>query len=130
MRNTKQRKIILDELSGLRSHPGADELYALVRKRIPRISLGTIYRNLEMLSREGMIRRLELGGSQMRFDGDTSDHQHLRCKRCGRVDDLPVGVELTECDRAMLEGTGYRFLERRIEFIGICPDCAKESGGR
>jgi Fur family ferric uptake transcriptional regulator len=130
MRNTKQRRIILEELQGLDSHPGADELYALVRKRIPRISLGTVYRNLEMLSREGMIRRLELGGSVKRFDGDTREHQHLRCRKCGRVDDFPVGMELTDCDREMLEGTGYRSLERRIEFIGICPDCAKESESR
>jgi Fur family ferric uptake transcriptional regulator len=128
MRSTKQRNVILEELRKLHTHPRADELYALVRKRIPRISLGTVYRNLDVLSREGLVRRLEFGGSQMRFDGDLHEHQHLRCKVCGRIDDLPVALEPTECDRALVEGTGYRLLERRIEFVGICPDCAEKSG--
>ena len=70
MRKTKQREVIVEELTRLRTHPSADELYAIVKKRLPRISLGTVYRNLDLLSREGVVHRLEVGGSQMRFDGD------------------------------------------------------------
>lgn len=129
MRSTRQRQVILEELVKLESHPTADELYELVRKRLPRISLGTVYRNLETLSTEGIVRRLKLGGPQARFDGDMSEHQHLRCRSCGRVDDLPVSSEPTECDKAALENTGYRLVERRVEFIGICPECARRMGG-
>lgn len=127
MRKTKQREVIIDELMKLNSHPSADELYERVRKRIPRISLGTVYRNLDVLSREGVIRRLESPGSPKRFDGTMHEHSHIRCTRCGRIDDVPFGGELTECDRDILRRTAYRVLERRVEFLGLCPACRKKA---
>jgi len=129
MRKTKQREVILEELMKLRCHPSADELYERVRKRLPRISLGTVYRNLEILSREGIIHRLELGGSQMRFDGDACEHQHIRCVRCGRIDDLPGGAALAERDARAIRKTGYRVVEKRVEFFGICPACSNKGKG-
>ncbi len=128
IRMTQQRQVILDELRKLDSHPTADEIYEIVRGRLPRISLGTVYRNLEFLSRCGIIRKLELSGSQMRFDGFTDRHNHIRCIRCGRVDDLPAEQLLTECDRDLLKETGYKVIERRIEFLGICPNCRDDEG--
>jgi Fur family ferric uptake transcriptional regulator len=123
IRLTKQRRIILEELEALHTHPTADELYERVRKRLPRISLGTIYRNLELLSRKGIIRKLEIAGSQMRFDGDLGSHSHIRCTRCGRIDDLSIDTDITECDREALKDSGYTVRERRIEFLGICAGC-------
>jgi Fur family ferric uptake transcriptional regulator len=130
VRRTKQRSVIIEELMRLRTHPSADELYVIVKKRLPRISLGTVYRNLDLLSREGVVHRLEVGGSQMRFDGDPNEHQHIRCTRCGRIDDLASGFEPSACDRNVVKGTGYRVLERRVEFLGICPACRKKEGVR
>lgn len=134
IRMTKQRRLILEELRRLQEgceHPTADELYELVRRRLPHISLGTVYRNLELLSRFGMIRTLKLGGTQMRFDADSSSHQHIRCIRCGRIDDLETETEIAECDREILETTGYEVVERRFEFLGLCPACReKEHGAR
>jgi len=128
MRKTKQRDVILDELGKLCTHPSADELYGRVKKRLPRISLGTVYRNLEMLSREGIIRRLETAGSQKRYDADTGDHCHIRCVRCGRIDDLAAGANRARCDARVARGTGYLVLGRRIEYLGICPACTKKTG--
>ncbi|MDD4856971.1 MAG: transcriptional repressor [Candidatus Krumholzibacteria bacterium] len=128
MRKTRQREVIREELTKLDSHPSADELYRLVRKRLPRISLGTVYRNLDVMFREGMIQRLDVGGSQMRFDGDRSDHQHIRCVRCGRIDDMEALPELTKSERDAVKGAGYRLLARRIEFLGLCPACVKKAG--
>jgi Fur family ferric uptake transcriptional regulator len=130
MRKTKQREAILDELMKLRTHPGADELYVRVKKRLPRISLGTVYRNLETLSREGVIQRLETAGSQKRFDADTGDHRHIRCIRCGRIDDLAIGADRARCDARVAKGTGYRVLGRRVEYLGVCPACGKKTGRR
>jgi Fur family ferric uptake transcriptional regulator len=130
VRNTKQREVILDELMKLRTHPGADELYGRVKKRLPRISLGTVYRNLEMLSREGIIQRLETAGSQKRFDADTGDHRHIRCVNCGRIDDLAAGADREGCDARVAKGTGYRVLGRRVEYLGVCPACGKKTGRR
>jgi len=125
LRMTPQRKTLIEELRKLNSHPTADELYEIVRKRLPHISLGTVYRNLEILSRKGMIRKIELSGTQKRFDGDLEIHQHIRCTECGRIDDLPAGTAVTRCDMDLIEQTGYEVIERRVEFIGICPECRK-----
>jgi Fur family ferric uptake transcriptional regulator len=66
---TRQRKVILEELRNVDTHPSADEIYEMVRKRLPHISLGTVYRNLEILSETGAIQKLELGCAQKKFDG-------------------------------------------------------------
>ena len=63
LRMTQQRQVILEELRLCRSHPTADELYSRVRRRLPRISLGTVYRNLETLAERGLIRKMEVGGT-------------------------------------------------------------------
>lgn len=128
-RMTKQRQVILDELRMMHTHPTADELYERVRGRLPRISLGTVYRNLEKLAGSDMIRRLDYSGSQMRFDGDLRGHQHIRCISCGRIEDIDGAPEPTGCDRKLVAGSGYRLVERRVEYVGICPECdAREKG--
>ena len=127
LRMTPQRKILLEELRKLHTHPTADELYENVRRKLPHISLGTIYRNLEILSSAGIIRKIELGGARRRFDGDPEIHQHIRCMECGSIQDLPADSSITKCDMELIEETGYEAIERRVEFIGICPECKERS---
>ena len=122
-RMTKQRQVILEELRMMHTHPTADELYERVRDRLPRISLGTVYRNLDKLAGSGIIRKLDYSGSQMRFDGDLHGHQHIRCISCGRIEDIAGTPEPTRCDLELLAGSGYRLVERRVEYVGICPEC-------
>ncbi len=130
LRMTRQRKIILEALKNVEFHPTADQVYEVVRQRLPRISLGTVYRNLEILSTTGMIRKLELGGSQRRFDWDMSHHYHVRCLDCGRVDDVKVKAPMTVAEVAHAEN-GYEVIGHRLEFIGICPACKRtESASR
>jgi Fe2+ or Zn2+ uptake regulation protein len=155
LRMTPQREVLLQALRESASHPTADELYEKVRRKLPRVSLGTVYRNLEILSERGMIRKIEHSGAQMRFDGDLSDHGHIRCVRCGRLDDLPgrdlpgldemlrasfkseaaksgTGSLDRRCeaaDEGSAGGRGYEIIGRRIEFFGVCPEC-KTAGGR
>ncbi|HOX39765.1 MAG TPA: transcriptional repressor [Candidatus Brocadiia bacterium] len=119
---TEQRRVILEELRKVRTHPSADAVYDLVRKRLPRISLGTVYRNLEAMSERGMIRKLGGCQCQMRFDADVTNHYHVRCLKCGRVDD--VAVETCEVlERALRERSDYAILGHHVEFIGFCPSC-------
>jgi Fe2+ or Zn2+ uptake regulation protein len=127
IRRSKQREIILEELMKLGSHPSADELYDRVRKRLPHISLGTVYRNLEILSREGVIRRLALDGQRMRFDGGRDEHQHIRCIRCGRGDDVPAPAAASESERSVARRTGYLVIERRVQYLGMCPACRRKA---
>ncbi len=127
LRMTAQRRIILEELRKVRTHPTAGEIYEIVRKRLPRISLGTVYRNLEILSEIGMIQKLEMAGTQKRFDGIVENHYHVRCIRCGRVDDV-LADSIPMINEALAEASDYEILWHRLEFVGLCPQCKKESG--
>jgi Fur family ferric uptake transcriptional regulator len=124
LRMTAQRRIMLEELRKVHVHPTAGEIYEKVRKRLPRISLGTVYRNLEILSEVGMIQKLEMAGTQKRFDGTIENHYHVRCMRCGRVDDVLVDPAPI-IDEALVELSDYEILGLRIEFVGLCPECRK-----
>lgn len=122
-RMTQQRKIILEELRKVTCHPTAEELHRLVREKLPKISMATVYRNLEILSEEGMVWKMDVAGTQRRFDGNTVNHYHIRCSVCGRMDD--VHMELVPTIEEMAKkASGYSVLCHRVEFTGICPDCA------
>lgn len=121
-RMTRQRQVILEELRRVSTHPSADEVYEMVRKRLPRISLGTVYRNLEILSESGDIQKLELGGSLKRFDGFPLPHYHIRCIRCDRLVDAPSQLNL-DIDGRVQSETDFTILGHKLEFNGICPDC-------
>ena len=124
-RMTKQRKVILEELRKVHSHPTADELYEMVRTRMPRISLGTVYRNLDFLTESGEILKIDAAGSIRRFDGDTRPHQHVRCRVCGRIGDVIPPLPAPEVNAIKVDG--FQVLSSRIEYEGICDRCAKSS---
>ena len=125
-RDTRQRRVILDELRKVRSHPTAAELHEFARQRLPRVSLGTVYRNLELLAANGTIQKLEISGTESRFDGNAEQHWHIRCVRCGRVDDVhDVPADLPVASVESL--TGYDVIGHHLEFIGICPECKRRT---
>jgi len=124
LRITKQRQLILNELCSVTSHPTADDLYQMVRLKLPRISLGTVYRNLETLAELGLIQKIEVGGTQKRFDGNAAAHYHVRCLHCGRVDDLDLALN-TDMEHEARKKTAYKILRHRLEFAGLCPECQK-----
>lgn len=124
MRITTQRQIILEELSKVKTHPTASELYDMVRKRLPRIGLGTVYRNLELMAENGIILKLEVGGTQKRFDATTDTHYHIRCSACGKVDDIDTPV-MDDLVQEAADSTSYQIIGHHIEFTGICPSCRK-----
>lgn len=121
-RNTRQRRIILEELRGVKSHPTAVEIFERVRRRLPKISLGTVYRNLDLLARMGIIQKLEFAGAETRFDGNRRPHDHVRCLRCGRIGDL-AGPPLELSPRNRDDFAGYEVLGHRLQYVGICPSC-------
>jgi Fur family transcriptional regulator, peroxide stress response regulator len=122
IRLTNQREVILDELRSVKTHPTADALYDQVRQRLPRISLATVYRNLEFLASQGLVKKIQVGGTQKRFDGNTEQHHHIRCINCGKVDDLELGQD--NCiDTDICSLSGYKVIGYNLEFTGLCPDC-------
>jgi Fe2+ or Zn2+ uptake regulation protein len=126
LRMTHQREIILQELRDSRLHLTADELYDRVKKMMPRISLATVYRNLEILTQAGMIAKREVSGRQKRFDSDVSDHDHIVCIQCHRLDNLELNRE--EIGRLpTTQVNGYTITGYRLEFVGICRDCREKN---
>ena len=121
-RNTPQRTTILEELQKTTSHPSAVELYEQVRRRLPKISLGTVYRNLELLAAMGKIQKLDLAGGEARFDANLHPHSHVRCVQCGRVDDVD-GPLPTDWIEQTGQAAGYEVLGHRLEVVGLCPAC-------
>lgn len=124
-RMTEQRRLILQVLRSTTSHPTADWVYEHVRAKLPRVSLGTIYRNLRALVEIGEALELDFGSGQDRFDGNPEPHYHFRCQKCGRVFDLPLPQKPgLEAEAAKL--FPGKILGHRLEFFGYCPDCQGE----
>jgi len=124
-RSTRQRRVIFEELAKLKSHPTAVDLHEIVRRRLPRISLATVYRNLELLNDLGRVQKIESGGGQARFDADTAVHDHVRCVHCGRVAD--VESEPLVLDPPQAEDIdGFRIIGHRLEYLGVCPQCQRK----
>ena len=121
-RGSKQKETILNFLKTTSSHPTANCIYEEVRKEIPNISLGTVYRNLRLLKQEDKILELDLAGSLSRFDGNTQSHYHFRCEKCGRVFDVDEPVD-KESNERVARKTGFKVSHHILEFRGLCQDC-------
>lgn len=131
-RSTRQRKIILEEVVRSRTHPTADEIYERVRGRLPRVSLGTVYRNLDVLAANGQIVKLAPGRTQMRFDGNLEAHYHMTCIHCGRIEDLPLTASDNPIDileKMTSHLTKYGVFGHKLEFLGVCSECAARGLG-
>lgn len=124
-RHSRQRQAVYEAVQASDCHPTADDVFEVVRSQLPRVSLGTVYRNLEVLAENGDILRLEGVGGQRRYDRTTKNHCHVRCERCGRVDDVGRGEGLLDDDSQALD-TDYEITGMRVSYTGVCPACQEE----
>ena len=120
-----QREIILAELRKAATHLTADELYDRVRRHLPRISLGTVYRNLEQLAEYGEINKIESAGESKRFESDTRLHQHARCQKCGHLVNIMPPVQLP--DTRLLFLPDFTVTATHLEFSGLCHACMAQA---
>jgi Fe2+ or Zn2+ uptake regulation protein len=120
-RSTRQRRLIRDAVRSTDSHPTAEWVYEEVRRLLPRISLGTVYRNLQVLVDEGTLRSWTRGG-RTRYDADLSTHDHFSCRECGLLLDLERTPRAFAEERR-LRARGHEIVEHVLEFVGICRDC-------
>ncbi|NOY08349.1 MAG: transcriptional repressor [Spirochaetes bacterium] len=125
IKKTKARTIILEEINKIKSHPTAYEMFEIVKQRLPRVSLGTVYRNLDILSEHGLVLKLKMNDAQMHYDGRTDEHYHIQCVKCGKTEDIPLEM-LKDIDTAVRDKTSYRILYHTISFYGLCTGCAEE----
>ena len=123
-RKTRQRVAILEVLEGVRTHPPADWIYNEVRKKIPHISKGTVYRNLMVLEEEGAVIELNVDGTVGRYEIRQDNHYHFICNQCGRILDLNEPVE-TKLNAKFAKKTGFKITHHQLEFHGLCKDCQR-----
>jgi Fur family ferric uptake transcriptional regulator len=123
-RRTRQLEQVFAALQGDHTHPFAHEIYRRVHKRLPRISLATVYRNLHSLVEEGKIQTFLLDGQGARYDPETSEHDHFVCERCGRVDDLFLRRARRRIDLTSLAKQGYVVTTHNLTVHGMCQGCA------
>lgn len=119
-RYSEQRERIYQAVCGTKEHPTAQTVYDMLRPDMPKLSLGTVYRNLQQMAADGRL--LELEGPVARFDANTEPHTHLRCTCCGGVADVDLPYDIGLDRAASLEGWSIR--SHNLMFYGICPACA------
>lgn len=122
---TSQRRAVLDALEDSEGHPSAEDVYLLVKRRNPRVALGTVYQALSVLEEVGVIESKHWSDSPTRYDLNTEPHTDIRCTRCGAVDEVP-GVEYGELDSAVRANTPYRVTNVSLVVEGICPACQRK----
>ncbi len=127
-RTTRQRETILQIVRRAHSHPDAEEVYRLARRKLPAISLGTVYRNLKLLAESGEIREVQFLGGPARFDGMLAAHEHFCCTECGQIQDLEA--TLSDADLTKMNRTIRGIVkEYKLDYFGICSACVSKNDG-
>ncbi len=124
MKYSKQRSLILDTLRQNPCHPTAEQIFALVRQKDDNISLATVYRNLNRLAENGMIRKLSHIDKVARFDHTLVKHYHFICTSCSRIIDIDSNI-LPSFIQQITDQTGLAVESADISLKGICPDCLR-----
>ena len=122
MKYSRQRELILNTVIRLKGHPTADMVYRALRDELPNISLGTVYRNLRLLSEMGILRRISLPDGADRFDARVDGHDHMVCTRCGRIFDISLGI-LSGLEQSVTDQTGFQVASHSLVMEGLCKDC-------
>ena len=114
-------KTVMDNLI----HPTAQEIYNMTREKDPTISMGTVYRNLNLLAEQGKILRIKVPGGADRYDGTIAPHNHAVCTRCGMVMDYDYSFD--DLNKALLENSGFKCEELNITVRGTCKNCLEKA---
>lgn len=126
-RNTLQRKLVLNAVNALKCHANAEQIYNYVVKIRPSVSKGTVYRNLNSLVEDNLIRRVEIPGEADRFDHNCYKHHHIKCIECNNLFDVTIQENL-QIDKLIKDNLGIELLDYEIIFKGICPECKNKKG--
>ncbi|WP_106766949.1 peroxide-responsive transcriptional repressor PerR [Paenibacillus faecalis] len=122
VRITPQRHAILAYLVESMAHPTADDIYRALEPKFPSMSVATVYNNLKMFIEAGMVRELTYGDNSSRFDANVSDHYHVICEKCGKIEDFSY-PSLADVEHQAEKSTGFQVNGLRMELYGICKSC-------
>ncbi|MBI4478599.1 MAG: transcriptional repressor [Acidobacteria bacterium] len=128
-RTSIQRQLVHQIIEAAHDHPTAQTVFERARKKMPSISLGTVYRNLQLLVGQGILLERKIGNRPARYEAQRRRHYHISCVQCGALEDLAVPYQEV-LDRRVQRMVRYELREHRMEFYGVCPRCQSKSGGR
>lgn len=120
-RNTHQRELVLNAVKSLHNHPNANQVFEYVHERDPKVSMGTVYRNLNLLVENGEILSVQAPGGN-HYDFRTDDHSHVVCSNCGCMADAIMDYD-SSLDEIAQRESGYQISGHFVVFEGLCPDC-------
>ena len=122
---TPQRLAVYEALANTKQHPSAEMLFGTLQPKYPSMSFATVYKTVEILNKLGLIQIINTGEDSFRYDADISEHSHVQCTVCGRVDDVPALN-----DRSLVvkveEASGYSIDKHQFYFFGVCEKCRKK----
>ena len=117
-RYSSRREAIYEAVRAVKCHPDAEWVYRTVRKGIPNISLGTVYRNLRARSESGKLHTLETESGVIHYDADLTHHAHFVCRKCGAIEDI------FDCGELSIGGNGYEVEHVKTVAYGVCAKCS------
>ena len=123
-RKSKQREYIFEYLKSTDSHPTAQMVFDGIRDEFPNPSLGTVYRNLNILVEQGKVKRLQYGSTFDRYDADIYEHYHFICQNCNKVYDLAINPK-EDLEQIAQAESGHLVDGHKIDFFGICKECQR-----
>lgn len=129
MRYSHQRERIFRAVAESTQHPTANMVYDALKTEMPRLSLGTVYRNLNQLADAGRLRKIPLADGSCRFDKTTNTHSHIVCESCGCVADVTL-PSFTSLEQAITDETGYTLRSYDVVLRGLCKDCEQAVAGK
>ncbi len=124
-RTSKKRSAIYEALCNTTAHPSAEQLYTQLKPEIPDLSLGTVYRNLNVLMQDGLIITVGNVNGEERYDANTSGHSHFVCTKCGRVDDVFLDLSIDRRYPDVEELTGGKVKGHSLSYFGLCKNCCE-----
>jgi len=122
---TSQRRAVLEALAEAQGHPSAEDVYLIVKRKNPRVALGTVYQALSVLEEVGVIGSKHWAESPTRYDLNLDPHLDIRCVRCGEVSEVP-GVALDAVEERIRNNTPYRVTRATMVVEGLCPSCIED----
>lgn len=128
LRPSKQRDRILELLQSTGMHPTAQWVYEQLIKEFPNLSMGNVYRNINILVEQGLIKKIDFGSTFDRFDANISRHYHFVCETCGSITDLHIPYD-PGLDNKVNSNTHFKAHKHKIQFYGTCEKCSVKMGG-
>ena len=123
---TPQRLAVYEALAHTKEHPNAEMIFNGLQATYPTMSLATVYKTIDILHEIGLVQILNAGEDSFRYDADVSEHAHIRCVECGRVDDV-FELDTAKFNEQIQQNTKYRLVGQQFYFYGVCAACQKTS---